>query len=230
MISTEMLQAEMQIAMAIDATDVLLPHMPIKDFLQEAGDLIEVCKADLDELQKVNINVETISRLEPAIELLRDYQTQWMDERKDMEEAREEWNKIYPEALSLKKDLLETMRFVFRDNAQQQSRISEITAGRDYADTIQDLHDLAYMGKKDIRPFNAINYDISLFDQADAMSNELMLLLGRMNGNADDDSQIKFLRDKAYTNLKTIVDYARRYGKYVFRNDPERSANYARAY
>lgn len=230
MISTELLQAEMQKAMAIEAKGVLLPHMPIKDFLQEAGDLIEVCNADISELQKVNINIDTVSRLEPAIELLRDFQTQWMDERKDMEEARKEWNDLYPEALTIKKELLETMRFVFSDNAQLQVRLSEITSGRDYADTIQDLHDLAYMGKKDIRPFNAINYDVSIFDKANELSNELMLLLGRMNGTSDDDNKIKFNRDRAYTNLKTVVDYVRRYGKYVFRNNPSRSQMYARAY
>jgi hypothetical protein len=71
-----------------------------------------------------------------------------------------------------------------------------------------------------------INYDLKRFVEAEDYSNSLMLLLGRMNGKKYNDNESKLKRDEAFTNLKSIVDYVRKYGKYVFRNDGDRSAAY----
>lgn len=225
-----MLSNEKSLAEAIPADQVLNPSESVKDFLQEGGDLITTCERDRPELESVNIDTSKIERLEAAVEVLRDAQSEWMEDKNDSEEAREEWKIVYPEAEKLKKELLKTMRFVYEGDENALARVSEITEGNNYRDTIQDLHDIAYKAKLDLSGFEKINYDVSLFDKADAYSNSLMLLLSRMNGEDREDSDTKLVRDKAYTNLKMLVDYIRRYGKYVFRDNPERAAAYTSQY
>ena len=149
-----------------------------------------------------------------------------MEERKDAEDARKEWKVAYPKAEALKKDILQTMRFVYDGDEIALERVAEIAEGDSYHDTIQDMHDLAFKGREDKAFFVGINYDLKRFDEAEDYSNSLMLLLGRMNGEKYSDNESKLNRDKAFTNLKTIVDYVRKYGKYVFRNDADRSAAY----
>ena len=230
MVTNDQLQAELALAKAIPTENVQTPNLPIVDCLQEAGDLISVSEQDRAMLETVNIDWEKATRLEAAIELLRDAQTQWMEMRKDADDAREEWNKVYPKAEGLIKDILQTMRFVYDGDEEALKRVSEIAAGGGYRDTIQDLHDVAYKAKLDLAPFEAINYDVALFDEAERLSNGLMLLLGRMNGERNNDHELKTFRDRAYTNLKELMDYIRKYGKYVFRNDKGKAESYSSNY
>lgn len=221
MISKEQLEQEKAVAMAIPKDQVMPPNTPVVEYIQVAADLIPIYERDKSELKKVNIDKAIPERLEAAIEYLRDTQTNWMEVRKDAEEARVEWNVVYPKAEQLKRDILHTMRFVYDGDSEALARVAEIAEGDNYRDTIQDLHDVAFKGKEDIKRFKGINYEISKFDRADAYSNSLMLLLARMNGEKHNDNESKLLRDQAYTNLKTIVEYLRKYGRYVFRNDAE---------
>ena len=55
-------------------------------------------------------------------------------------------------------------------------------------------------------------------------------LLGMYNGERNDSSQDKILRDKAYTYLKEIVDEARRVGRFVYRQQPDKLDKYQRNY
>ena len=225
MITKEELARERSHAVAISDDQIQTPNIPV-EFLQDAGDLIPIYNQDKPELKKVKMDFAIGDRLEPAIEVLRDAQTSWMEERKDAEDARKEWKEVFPRAEALKKDILQTMRFVYDGDESALARVAEIAEGDSYSDTIQDQHDLAFRGKEDKTSFVGINYDLKHFDEAEAYSNSLMLLLGRMNGEKYSDNESKLNRDKAFTNLKKIVDYVRKYGKYVFRNDTERSVAY----
>ena len=56
-----------------------------------------------------------------------------------------------------------------------------------------------------------------------------MLLLGRINSDGKDSAQ-KQLRDKAFINLNELVHIVQRYGKYVFRSNPDKLKDYQRKY
>ena len=126
--------------------------------------------------------------------------------------------------------MLQTLRFVYGNDAEVSKRITEITKGDGYNDVIQDLHDIAYMGKQDLTVFTSFNYDVTLFDKAETTSSELMILLARKNGERNSDNEFKTLRDKCFYYVKEVVDYIRKYGKYAFRNDPEKARLYTSAY
>jgi hypothetical protein len=230
MITTESLEQEKALAEAIPKNKILSPNMPVKEYLQEAADLISICEKDREKLDEINFDWSKYERLEPAVEVTRDAQTIWMEERRDIEDAMEEWQIKYPDACALKKELLETMRFVYDGDEQALARVSEITAGNSREDTIQDLHDIAYKAHLDLNPFQKINYDVSLFGKAESYSSELMLLLSKINGNNGDNNGYRVFRDQAYTNLKKIVDYIRKQGRYALRHDQERAEAYSSNY
>ena len=230
MISKEELVKEGKIAAAIPDEETQAPNIPVVDCLQEAADLMPIYEQDKPELKKVRMDFSKGDRLEAAIEVLRDAQTTWMEERKDAEDARKKWKVAYPKAEALKKDIMQTMRFVYDGDEKSLERVAEIADGDSYRDTIQDMHDLAFKGKEDKALFAGINYDHRQFDRAEEYSSSLMLLLGLMNGEKFSQNQSKLMRDKAFTNLRIIVDYVRKYGKYVFRNDAKREAAYGSQY
>ncbi len=110
------------------------------------------------------------------------------------------------------------------------NRLTEISRGRSRNDTIQDLHDLAYKGKSDPDSFNGFNYDLTLFDRAEELSSELMYLQALVHKEAGTGSHDKVFRDKAYTYLKELVDYIRKYGRFALRNQPHRLKLYQGIY
>lgn len=76
----------------------------------------------------------------------------------------------------------------------------------------------------------AINFDMSLLEKAAKEAAELGELLAVVNGDRGEHSEIKTLRDKAYTLCKNSIDEIRACGQYAFRRNPDRLKEYGSAY
>jgi hypothetical protein len=122
------------------------------------------------------------------------------------------------------------LRFAYRKDESLLSRVRAITDGNGHADMIQDLNDIAVLGRENPNPLTAIGFDLSQFDLAATRADELADLLAEANGDKADPNSSKIIRNQAYTYLKTLVDEIREAGKYAFRNDPNRLKGYASAY
>jgi hypothetical protein len=106
------------------------------------------------------------------------------------------------------------------------SRVSDIADGSGHADMIQDLNDLAVLGKANSEFLTAIGFDLSLLDTAASVADELADLLATANGDKVEKNASKTIRDKAYTHLKELVDEVRAAGKYLFWRNPNRLKGY----
>jgi hypothetical protein len=135
-----------------------------------------------------------------------------------------------PEAYAFRNDLLASFRFAFRKDDALLSRVSAIAEGSGHADLIQDLNDLAVLGRENPDPLTAIGFDLTQLDLAATRADELANLLAEANGDKADPNYSKTIRDKAYTHLKELVDEIREAGKYVFRNDKNRLKGYSSSY
>ncbi len=62
------------------------------------------------------------------------------------------------------------------------------------------------------------------------LADELGVLLAIVNGSREEHSEIKTVRDKAYTLCKGMVDEIRACGQYSFWRNPDRVKGYASAY
>ena len=86
---------------------------------------------------------------------------------------------------------------------------------------IQDLFDLAELGKYQREELENIGYDLSKLDEARVKSLSLSKLRSEVNGTYKEASPLIELKNKAYLHLKEAVDEIRRVGQYVFwRNEP----------
>ena len=83
------------------------------------------------------------------------------------------------------------------------------------------------MGRNNEALLTADGFDMTLLDQADQMCGELFALRGLARHEMGLANQYLKMRHRAYTHLKEAVDMIRRYGKHVFRYDPERRPVYA---
>ena len=223
-------QAKLDVIQSIPDEEVQIPAIPVDVFLQEAENLYHWSLDDFNALKVVGISMVKINDLPVRAGACREAQSIWNKDYRSQQEAQKEWAKQAPEAYAFRNDLLASFRFAFRKNDSLLSRVSAITEGSGHADLIQDLNDIAVLGRENPDLLTAIGFDLTQLDLAATHADELANLLAEANGDKADPNYSKTIRDKAYTHLKVLVDEIREAGKYVFRNDKNRLNGYSSDY
>ncbi len=215
---------------AIEDAATNTPNMPVENYVQEASDLAVWSKKDKAELVKVGISEALFEELPKRISALQYAQSLWMKDRYSQEEARQEWEEKSPLAFELKNELEHTFRFAFRMRSDLLAKIKLIEEGKDNADMIQDLSDLAVLGKANLPLLKSIKYPVAQLDKAAKMAVDMSVVLAKMNGERAENNNAKLNRDKAYTFLKQTVDEIREAGRFVFWKDSKRLKGYRSSY
>lgn len=211
---------------AINPADVLTPNLPIDVFVQESENLYHWSKDDQQALTKVGLNWNSVLSLPARAGACREAQSLWIKERNTRKQSEQDWKEQAPEAFDLRDQLIHTFRFAFRKHEGLLARVEEIAQGDTNSDMVQNLNDLAVLGKSNTDLLAAINFDLTLLDLAADLSDRMGDLLGATNGERKKDSEAMQIRDKAYTYLKQAIDEIRECGKFVFWRNPERMQGY----
>lgn len=211
---------------AINPADVLTLNIPIDVFVQEAENLYHWSMSDQQALTKVGLDWDLVLSLPARAGACREAQSLWNKERNTRQEAEQAWKDQAPAAFDLRDQLIHDFRFAFRKSDGLLSRVDEIAQGDTNSDMVQDLNDLAVLGKDHTDLLSVINFDLPLLDQATELSDGMGDLLGATNGERKEVSETMLIRDKAYTLLKQAVDEIRECGKFVFWRTPDRLKGY----
>ncbi|WP_321997497.1 hypothetical protein [Draconibacterium orientale] len=230
MANTEDYNAKLAEIEAIPNEEVKDPGMPVDVALQEAENLYHWSLDDTEKLGVVGIRRTQIEDLPVRAGACREAQSIWNKDFRSQQEAQEEWAEKSPLAYEFKTDLLASMRFAYRKNDALLSRVSAIADGSGHADMIQDLNDIAVLGRENPDPLTAISFDLGQLEEAATLADTLADLLAEANGDKADPNESKIVRDKAYLHMKELVDEIREAGKYVFRKDPKRLKGYSSDY
>jgi len=215
---------------AIKPADVLIPNIPIDVFVQEAENLYHWSIDDQQDLTKVGLDWNLVLGLPVRAGACREAQSLWIKERNTRQDAEQAWKDEAPAAFALRDQLIHDFRFAFRKSDGLLARIDEIAQGDTNSDMVQDLNDLAVLGKAHSKPLVTINFEMPLLDTAAKLSDRMGDLLGATNGERKEVSQAMLIRDKAYTYLKQAVDEIRECGKFAFWRKPDRLKGYASDY
>ena len=215
---------------AMKPADVLTPNIPIDVFVQEAENLYHWCLDDQQALTKVGLDWNLATTLPSRAGACREAQSLWNKERNTREEAEQAWKEQAPAAFDLRDQLLHDFRFAFRKSEGLLKRVDEIAQGDTNSDMIQDLNDLATLGKANTGLLTSISFDLTRLDLAADLSDRMGDLLGATNGERKEVSETMQIRDKAYTYLKQAVDEIRECGKFAFWRNPERFKGYVSNY
>jgi len=230
MSNIEDFNAKKDVINAIADELVKSPNMPVDRYLQEAETLHKWCQADKEALTAKGLDWNLVTDLPVRAGALRESQSNWSVKRFVREGAEKQWNADSPGAYSLRDQLLRDFRYAFRKNTDLLTRVAEIADGNGHADMIQDLNDLAILGKQNAELLQKTNFDLALLDKAAAISKDMAGLLSQSMVDSADSSRELVMRDKAYTHLKEAVDEIRSCGQYVFWNNEERLKGYISAY
>ncbi len=205
-------------------------YIPIKEYNQEAENVYHWAMEDKDLLVARGLDPLIIDELLTATGASRYAEAEWFKERFGKKEAEKQWIAQSPEGYLLRDDLIDELEFAFFEDHRLMKRVEAIKDGTGDEDMIQDLANIVGVGKANIKLLQATNFDVTLLDKAEELSDTLPGILAAANGDKAENSATKKIRDKAYTYLKIRVDEVRRYGKFVFRDNKERQFAYLQHY
>lgn len=223
-------EAKLAVLEAMAAEEVRKPNMPVDVFIQELFNLGEWVKQDKAALTKVGLDWAEVEDMTVRAKALRYAQSVWMRKRYSQEEAQAEWDRLAPGAYELKNDLEADFRFAFRERPDLLSKVAAIEEGTGHSDMVQDLNDLAVLGKANLPLLEKINVGKGKLDSAATKSTEMAELLAKVNGIHAEGNPECDMRNRAYTHAKAVVDAIRNTGRYVFRKDDKRLKGYRSEY
>lgn len=215
---------------AIKPEEVITPNMPIDVFVQEGENLYHWCIDDRQALESSGLDANLIDQLPVRAGACREAQSLWIKERNMRQDAEQQWKEKAPAAFDLRDQLVHAFRFAFRKDESLLSRVAEIAEGDTNSDMVQDLNDLAALGRANLSLLTAIGLSADLLDQASETADQMGALLGATNGERMANNEAMIIRDKAYTYLKQAMDEIRASGKYVFWRNPDRQKGYSSTY
>ena len=218
--------AKLQQIQSIPRDTIKRPHIPVDIYLQEAVDLEQWCQQDKPAFLDTGFDWSLVDDLPQRIGALRQAQSIWQSDRFEYEQAQLQWKQESPNAYALRDQLLRAMRYAYRDDADLLKRVADITAGTGHADMIQDLSDIAALGRANLAPLLAINLKPDLLDQANSTADAMATLLAQANGESAGSNTSREVRDRAYTLLKQAVDDIRVCGQYALWGNDQRRDGY----
>ena len=204
--------------------------MPIGIYVDEAEGLHNQATHDLPKLMTVGMPAKLLEKLLPYTKALRTAQRNWEGMTSDRKQVKKVWKAEAPAFFKFRRDLIDHMDFAYRNDEAVLKKLEAIKEGDSHADSIQDMANLAVLGKAHPEPLRAIKFDLTLLDIAASDADRMAGVLGAVNGQMYVDDDSKVIRDKAFTLLKGVVDEIRNYGRFVFRNEPDHLRSYSSKY
>ncbi len=205
-------------------------RMPMATYVQEAETLNRWCQADRAALETLDGIWELVQDLPTRAGALRELESMWRNERSTPTEAGQRWKNESPAVFGMRKGLIQAFRYAFRDNKPLLARLRAVAKGNTNAERLQNLNDLAVLGRDNEDLLTAINFDLTQLDEAAAKSAEMSELLATVVSLRKKPSETLKLRDKAYTHLKAAVDEIYCAGRYLLRRNSLRRSGYRSAY
>jgi hypothetical protein len=185
---------------------------------------------DAPKLKTAGITKKMLDDLPVRAGACREAQSIWNKDYRSQKEAQRQWRVHSPSAYELRDELLHFMRYAYRNDPALLSRVNAIYKGDGHANMIQDLNDLAVLGKENPDPLTAVGFKITKLDTAATTADKMASLLAEASGDKAEQNESKVIRDKAFTHLKELVDEVREAGKFVFWKDKTRYKGYTSTY
>ncbi len=224
-------ELKLEVIKALRGSQIKSPHhIPMAVYVHEADVLYHWAREDKKALTAAGLAKDLVEDLPVRCGAATEAEARWQTQKDTRKKGILEWEKQAPLAFELRRQLLHDFRFAFRGYPHLLETLKFISQGDTHAKRIQDLLNLATLGKANRRLLEAIPFDMSLLDKAAQASSEMTVLLAIANRDRMEPNEAKKIRDQAYSHLKEAVDEIRFYGQYVFRKNKDRLIGYRSNY
>jgi hypothetical protein len=227
MSNVEEYNTKLEVIKAIPDDQIKTPNqIPVGIYIQEAEDLYKWCLPDQDELTAKGLDWTVVEDLPIRCGSLSEAESNWSREWRSREEAEKLWLLESPKGYDLRNEIAHHFFYAFDDDPSLIAKVNSYLEGSTHAEMIQCLNNLSGLGKANQELLTSIGFDLNLLDLAAQKSDELRSLYSDATRDRKDISELKKIRDQAFTYVKEAVDKIRKCGRYVFWRNANRLKGY----
>jgi hypothetical protein len=230
MSNTEDYETLLPIITAIPDDEVRSPAIPVEDYAKEGEHLHSWCQKDKEALTARALDWDIVTSIPLRVGALREANSRWEHQRFDHGELGRTWKKESDHGYYFRDFLLREFRYAYDNDPVLLSKVSRIADGDGHADMIQDLNDLAVLGREYAEPLQATRFDLAHLDRAAHLSDKLGSMQADAQVSREQNSDALVIRNRSYTYLKQAIDAVRKLGQLVFFGDDDRLKGYHSQY
>lgn len=215
-------------AMRAKYTDdqILYPHGKDEMIIQSFRRIALQAEKDRAELEMKGLATTVLQSIGTAIDGYEHAQHNWNINVEDRKRASDEWKEESVEGFELQRLLAHDFTFAYRKNADLMKRIEIIKRGGSGSDMIQDLGDYSELGRANPEYLEAIQFDMTLLDRAEALNNSLSTILAENELGKLQTNDSLYIRNLCYTEAKALITEIKEYADYIFWKDEDKLKSY----
>jgi len=203
---------------SLDSRMIRAPDAAVRHVLDEAGELKDAATSKAEALLKNSkLKAGFDKQLHAAQDMLHRAETIWsMTHTKT---ASEKLIGIRKEAETLKTGLIDALRYFKKDDAALLEKLDAIGHGTGDADLIEDMRKLAGLASEHaVALKKAKKLPPKVVQATNKLADSLSAAIAEIPADTDSQKALE-LRNRAYWNLRLVMDEVRAAGRYVFSND-----------
>lgn len=202
------------------------PYMAVEDKIAEVGKVLKLIPNDKDALINAGLDAQYIDTLEDRMGAYSISEANYIVLKNGNGELKKKLKSLDAKAHALRKTIVHALKFVLQDNEEAQKTLKHISKGRSRNDMAYDFMPLKKLAITFSEDLDRIHFDKSLLDDADQVSEDLLDVLAQIAATPKKVSEVKAIRNKAYTYLNEALTKIKAHAKFVFWEDEERLALY----
>jgi hypothetical protein len=195
------------------------PGMPAKHYMQQCLALHQRLEKEKETLAAGGMALDVVAKIPAMVGACRETFSQHSMITFPDNTSQRAFAVAYKECEALLYDLIEAMRYAFRNYPELIARIRIIKEGSSYADAIQDLNDVAVLGRENRELLEAVNYDTSTIDQAARLAKTLGELRAKATVDNSTDPTLRLNRARSFSLLKSTIDELALQARFILRAD-----------
>ncbi len=210
--------------------DTKIPNVAVENKVMDAHKFVKLSSENREVLINSGLNPEYIDTLEDRIGAYSIAHGNYMVLKNVVGTVKEKFAQLEKEAQALKRNIIHSFLFALDDNSKALETIKEITEGRSKNDLVYDFVPMKIVSETYTEELTRIGFDFTLIERAEELHLEMQDLLSQIKLSPKDISEVKVIKNKAYTYLDEALTQIKKHGQYVFWEDEERLELYKSDY
>ncbi|MDG5813805.1 hypothetical protein QA601_01850 [Chitinispirillales bacterium ANBcel5] len=205
------------------------PDMPVDVSAHEGQVTVTLLRQDEEKLKSIGYDISITDRIKEAVGTFCVAEAKLTAILGDQLEAVKVWREHRAEGYMLRKKVLKALRFACREDKEAMEKLKPFPRRPKQEIMILNLHFLSELGKKYQHHLEKINFNMATIESCKTFGDKLSRLYAHAYSE-EGPCQMRVIRNKAFTLMKSLIAEARAFVTYLFGANSERLKLYSSAY
>lgn len=207
---------------SIKNEDIVKPNIPVEEKVVEGKKVLKLIEEDREALITSSIDVNYLDSLEERLEAYEIAEAKYIVLKDSAESLTDKLKVLQDKIFKIRKILLHNLSFALKEDSAAIAAIERISHGRSFNNKIFDIRPILELAYTHLEDLDKLTFNRTILDDAEMLYNETQEILSEISASPKNMSEVKDIRDKAYTYFNEALRKIKEHGQFVFWENEER--------